>query len=181
MFPITLTFLFISLCRHSSLLQVKGSSCCNLLTPFKILVNGATSSGFLILLRFTTLWGEMGYYNSQTHKARPLFYTHFKTFCFKVPCQFTTLLNWYFLISGKHPLAGCTRGKCWECANLTMQKTWRLQAHHILCPSERARYLVQTTWFICIYISFFVLPTNVTVTHLTVEQKNWQDEEQSQQ
>jgi len=49
-FPIKLTFIFLLLCRHSSLLQVKGPSCCNLLIPFKTLVNGATSSCFLILL-----------------------------------------------------------------------------------------------------------------------------------
>jgi len=154
MFPVTLTFIFLLLCRHSSLLQVTRPSCCNLLIPFKTLVNGATSSRFLILPYFTTLWGEMGYYNSQAHKAYPLFHTNFMTFCFKAPCQFTALLNWHFLISGKHPLAGCTCGQCWECANLTMQnKTWRLQAHRKLCPSQRVHYLVQTPWFIKFFCS----------------------------
>ena len=53
-------------------------------------------------------------------------------------------------------LAGYTPGQCRECTNLTMQnKTWRLQAHHKLCPSVCARCLVQTTWFIRIYVSFF--------------------------
>jgi len=167
-FPITLTFIFLLLCKYSNLLQVKGTPRCNLLIPFKTLVNGATSSRFLILLCFTTLWREMAYYNSQAHKAQPLFHTHFMNFCFKAPCQFTAILNWHFLISGKHPLLGCTCGQYWECASLTMQnKTWRLQAHHKLYPSQCVCYLVQTTWFIKFFV---VLPTNAKMTHLIVEQ-----------
>jgi hypothetical protein len=85
---------------------------------------------------------------------------------FRVPCQFTQLLNLRSLIICWTLFGWFHTSTVPRSSNVTAwNKTGRLRALCWLRQSPCRRLLFQTTWFICIHLSLFCLQTTRWHTH----------------